>query len=108
MGAGNRPRKGKDMDEKEKVLTEVGKAPIPYAAFEREMARADEREQRHWIAHIVSGVVILAVIAGFLLYMNQYDFLGYAQDGAGVNVMGNMLGSMNGGEYNNGTESESS
>lgn len=108
MGAGNRPRKGKDMDEKETVLNEVGKAPIPYAAFEREMARADEREKRHWIAHIVSVVVILAVIAGFLLYMNQYDFLGYAQDGAGVNVMGNMLGSMNGGDYHNGTESESS
>ena len=92
------------MDEKEKV--QYAELSISYPAFEREMARADERERRHWIAHIVSAVVILAIIAGFLLYMNQYDFLGYAQDGEGVNVMGNMLGSMNGGEYYNGTESE--
>lgn len=94
------------MDEKEKVLTEVGNASIPYPAFEREMARADEREKRHWIAHIVSAVIILVIIAGFLLYLNQYDVMEYSQDGEGVNVMGNMLGSMNGGEYYNGTESE--
>lgn len=92
------------MDEKEKV--QYAELSIPYPAFEREMARADERERRHWIAHIVSVVVILAIIAGFLLYLNQYDFMEYSQDGEGVNVMGNMLGSMNGGEYYNGTESE--
>lgn len=97
-GGGEPPPERKIMDEKEKVLT------VPYIVYEGAMARAERRERRLIKALITAIVAAVLIAAGFLLYLNQYDIESYIQDGTGVNVMGNMLGSMNGGEYKNGTE----
>ena len=94
MGAGNRPRKGKDMDETEKVLT------VPYIVYEGAMARAERRERRLIKALITAIVAAVLIAAGFLLYLNQYDFIGLdyeiTQDGKGIN---NALGFMGGITY---------
>lgn len=89
------------MGEKETVLT------VPYIVYEGAMTRAERRERRLVKALITAIVAAVLIAVGFLLYLNQYDFESYVQDGTGVNVMGDMLGSMNGGEYYSGTEEES-
>ena len=85
------------MDEKEKVLT------VPYIVYEGAMARAERRERRLIKALVTAIVAAVIIAAGFLLYLNQYDFISYdiEQDGQGIN---NAMGYM-GGVYN-GTASE--
>ena len=48
----------------------------------------------HWRLHFVSLIVIAAIVAGFLIYLNQYDFASYEyeQDGQGVNIIGDRNG----------------
>ena len=86
------------MEEKEKALT------VPYIVYEGEMARAERRERRLVKALIAAIAAVVIVAAGFLLYLNQYDFVGVdiAQDGEGIN---NAMGYMGGIHY--GAESES-
>lgn len=69
---------------------------VPFAAFEAAEERADRRDRRHWIGHIVELIIIIAMAAAFLLYMDQYDFScttsEYTQDGQGVNIIGERNG----------------
>lgn len=64
---------------------------IPYIAFESEQCRSERREEGlkriikfQFMAFVT---VLVLVITGFLLYLNQYDFTGlnYVQDGKGYN-----------------------
>lgn len=48
---------------------------VPYIVYESEQMRSEARDKRHWIGHIVSLVVIIAIVAGFLLYLNQYEYV---------------------------------
>ena len=69
---------------------------IPYIAFESELARQERHIKRLWIAFLCSLVAIILIVTGFLLYLEQYDFVSYDQDGEGVNI----IGDQNGVEYN--------
>lgn len=62
---------------------------VPFAAFEAAEERADRRDRRHWIAHIVELIIIFAMAALFVWYLNQYDFCAETvqQDGEGVNII---------------------
>lgn len=48
---------------------------VPYIVYEMEQMRCERRDIRHWIAHFISLVAIVLVVAGFLLYLNQYEFV---------------------------------
>ena len=61
---------------------------VPYIVFDAEMARQERHIKRLWIALIAAIVAILLIVGGFLLYLNQYDFASYQQDGEGVNIVG--------------------
>lgn len=61
---------------------------VPYIVFEGEIARQERHIKRLWIALIAAIVAIVLIVGGFLLYLNQYDFTSYQQDGEGVNIVG--------------------
>lgn len=65
---------------------------VPYIVFEGEIARQERHIKRLWIALITAivaaSVAIVLIVGGFLLYLNQYDFASYQQDGEGVNIVG--------------------
>lgn len=69
---------------------------VPYIVFESEMARQERHIKRLWIAVIIAVVSLALVVAGFVWYLNQYDFVSYDQDGQGVNI----IGDENGVDYN--------
>lgn len=69
---------------------------VPYIVFESEMARQERHIKRLWIAVIIAVVSLVFVVAGFVWYLNQYDFVSYDQDGQGVNI----IGDENGVDYN--------
>ena len=69
---------------------------VPYIVFEAEMARQERQIKRMWIALIAAVVAMVLIVAGFLMYLNQYDFESYQQDGEGVNI----IGDGNGVDYN--------
>jgi len=53
-----------------------------------------------WLSLLALLFALVFVVGSFLLYLNQYDFESYQQDGEGVNI----IGDMNGVDYN-GTKS---
>ena len=61
---------------------------VPFIVFEGEIARQERHIKRLWIALIAAIVAIVLIVGGFLLYLNQYDFASYQQDGEGVNIVG--------------------
>ena len=61
---------------------------VPYIVFEGEVARQERHIKRLWIALITAIVAVVLIVGGFLLYLNQYDFASYQQDGEGVNIVG--------------------
>jgi hypothetical protein len=61
---------------------------VPYIVFEGEIARQERHIKRLWIALIAAIVAMVLIVGGFLLYLNQYDFASYQQDGEGVNIVG--------------------
>lgn len=61
---------------------------VPYIVFEGEIARQERHIKRLWIALIAAIVAIVLIVGGFLLYLNQYDFASYQQDGEDVNIVG--------------------
>lgn len=61
---------------------------VPYIVFEAEMARQERHVKRLWIALIAAIVACVLIVVGFLMYLNQYDFASYDQDGQGVNIIG--------------------
>ena len=67
---------------------------VPFAAFEASEERADRRDRRHWIGHIIELAIIVLMAALFIWYLNQYDFCAETvqQDGEGVNIIGDRNG----------------
>lgn len=67
---------------------------VPFAAFEAAEERADRRDRRHWIGHVIELAIIVLMAALFLWYLNQYDFTAETvqQDGEGVNIIGDRNG----------------
>ena len=65
---------------------------IPYIAYEAELARQERHICRLWSALIVCIIAIAVTVCAFLLYLNQYDFVSYDQDGQGVNIIGDQNG----------------
>lgn len=61
---------------------------VPYIVYEAEIARQERHIKRLWIALIVAIVACVAIFAGHIWYLNQYDFASYEQDGQGVNIIG--------------------
>jgi hypothetical protein len=61
---------------------------VPFIVFEGEIARQERHIKRLWIALIAAIIAIVLIVGGFLLYLNQYDFASYQQDGEGVNIVG--------------------
>lgn len=64
--------------------------PVPYIAHEMAMARAERTVKRLIGVVIVMALLLAGTIAGFLVYLSQYDFTGYSYDqkGDGVNIVG--------------------
>lgn len=75
---------------------------VPYIVFEGEIARHERYIRRMWLSLLALLLALVFVVGSFLLYLNQYDFESYQQDGEGVNI----IGDMNGVDYN-GTKSPS-
>ena len=69
---------------------------VPYIVHQAEIARQERHIKRLWTVLIISVIVNVLIVVGFLLYLNQYDFQSYEQDGSGVNIIGNL----NGVDYN--------
>lgn len=61
---------------------------VPYIVFEGEIARQERHIKRLWIALLATVAACVLIVGGFLLYLNQYDFASYQQDGEGVNIVG--------------------
>lgn len=60
---------------------------VPYVVHESEMARAERREKRLWIAVIVLIFSLIATNAGWLAYESQFETIYWEQDGDGLNNM---------------------
>lgn len=79
------------MDDKQPNTTRKPDA-VPYIVYETELARQERHIKRLWIALIVAIIVAIiacvAIFAGHIWYLNQYDFASYEQDGQGVNIIG--------------------
>lgn len=80
---------------------------VPYIVYEGEQARNERTTKRLITALIIAVVVTLATNALWLYAWMQYDFvyedssINYAQDGAGLNIIGNEN------RVNDGADSES-
>ena len=75
-----------------------------YRLYETSMSRMERQLKRLWIALIIAIIAIAATNIGWLIYISQYDFesCDYAQDGEGVNIIGDSNGvSYNGAETKN-------
>ena len=48
--------------------------PVPYIAHEMAMARAERTVKRLVAVVIVMALLLAGTIAGFLVYLSQYDF----------------------------------
>lgn len=64
---------------------EKEKTNVPYIVYEGEMARAERRDKRQWIAIIVLIVALFASNIGWLIYESQFETYTYTQDGEGLN-----------------------
>ena len=66
---------------------------ISYIVFEGEMARAERHIKRLWITVIVLILSIVALCAGFLIYLSQFDVVESYQvsteGGGNANYIGN-------------------
>lgn len=86
------------MDQQTERLSET---MIPFKVYEAEIRRAEKREYRHIIIHVIMAVLIMAGAVlvwlnnlRWLNYLEQYDFIDYSyeQDGEGVNIIGDRNG----------------
>lgn len=79
---------------------------VPYIVFEGEIARQERHIKRLWIALIAAVIAMVLIVGGSLLYLNQYDFASYQQDGEGVNIVGDGNGVDYNGPASEGTTQE--
>ena len=78
--------------EKNNIKPIIKPETVPYIVYEGEIARQERHIKRLTIALISAIVAIVLIVGGFLLYLNQYDFASYQQDGQGVNIIGDSNG----------------
>lgn len=64
---------------------------IPYIAYEAECARHDRIVKRFIAVIVLCVLLIVGCNIAWLIAWNQYDYvdIDYAQDGRGINVIGN-------------------
>lgn len=72
-----------EMVDKIEMEKELAPAMISFAAYERQTELADRREARFhklikWMA-ILWFASIVGIVAGFLIYLNQFDYAGCSQ-----------------------------
>ena len=48
---------------------------VPYIVYESEQMRNIAREKRHWYFHAASLAIIALIVAAFLWYLSQYDYV---------------------------------
>lgn len=48
---------------------------VPTCVYDDAITHALNREKIHWIVHIIELIMIVAVVAGFLWYLNQYEYV---------------------------------
>ena len=84
-------------------MEEKSQAEMLARAYETAAARDERKYKRLWIVLIITIILLVATNVTWLVYISQYDFesYDYAQDGTGVNI----IGDRNGVSYN-GTEVE--
>lgn len=84
-------------------MEEKSQIELLVRAYETTAARDERKYKRLWIVLIITIILLVATNVTWLVYISQYDFesYDYAQDGAGVNI----IGDRNGVSYN-GTEVE--
>ena len=84
-------------------MEEKSQIELLVRAYETTAARDERKYRRLWIVLIITIILLVATNVTWLVYISQYDFesYDYAQDGAGVNI----IGDRNGVSYN-GTEVE--
>ena len=84
-------------------MEEKSQIELLVRAYEATVARDERKYKRLWIVLIITIILLVATNVTWLVYISQYDFesYDYAQDGAGVNI----IGDRNGVSYN-GTEVE--
>lgn len=73
-----------------KTCKDQRRDPVPYLVFESAQARNERIVKRLVAVVIVMALLLAGTIAGFLIYLSQYDFTGYSYDqkGDGVNIVG--------------------
>lgn len=81
--------------------------PVPFVAYELEMARSERNIKRLWIALIVAVALMFASNMAWLYVWMQYDYCSEiveidSQDGGNANYIGNDGDIVNGSNY--GTE----
>lgn len=69
--------------EKEEMVT------IPYVVHESAMEREERHIKRLIVGLILAIVLLFASNLAWLYVWQSYDFESYAQDGQGVNIIGN-------------------
>lgn len=86
-----------DIEDKMNLITgeSSDKPYVPYIVHEQAMVRAERREKWHWMFHVLLALIVAMMMWNFF----QYDTI--AQDGEGVNIVGEMN------EVNSGAESKS-
>ena len=84
-------------------MEEKSQIELLVRAYETTAARDERKYKRLWIVLIITILLLAATNVAWLIYIAQYDFesYDYAQDGTGVNI----IGDRNGVSYN-GTEVE--
>lgn len=82
-------------------MAENQNVSVPFIVHESAMARAERHNKRMCIALIIAIIIVFITNGCWLLFISQYDFesYDYAQDGLGVNIIGNE----NGVDYNGAT-----
>lgn len=70
------------------------KKDVPYIVYESAQVRAERTIKRLTVALIISIFLIFVSHAAWLFFISQYNFESYeyAQDGEGVNIIGDSNG----------------
>lgn len=79
------------------------KKDVPYIVYESAQVRAERTIKRLTVALIISIFLIFVSHAAWLFFISQYNFESYeyAQDGEGVNIIGDSNGVDYGAEAQN-------
>lgn len=79
--------------------------PVPYIVHEAEMARQERNNKRWFIAWLITFILLVGCVAGFVWYKNQCETVETWQD-VWQEADGNGNNQFIGGDYNGWSESE--